>query len=52
MLKRPSFVKEHFWKIKVSSKEGIITDIKHGSLKAHCTGTQWLNLGAFLDPGE
>jgi hypothetical protein len=31
---------ERAWKIKASSKEGMITKIKPSSLKTHLTGTQ------------
>jgi hypothetical protein len=52
-LKRFIFLKRAFLEIfKASSKEGMITKIRPSSLKAHLTGTQRPNLGAFLDPAE
>jgi hypothetical protein len=39
-LKRVRFLKRKFRKIQEGSKEGIITNLKPGSMEVHCTGTQ------------
>jgi len=39
-LKRARFLKRTLRKIQEGSKEGIITNLKPGSMEVHCTGTQ------------